>query len=75
MKLFLTSLAILVFQSTSKVLFNKDLTINGTLSATSATFDRLNITSFCNVDELLSAEHIKVNLVDAKEIYVDVIRG
>ena len=71
----LVILAIAAISSQSKVLFNKDMTINGTLTAKQAKFDQINVGSFCNVDELLSAEHIQASIVDAKEIYVNVIHA
>ena len=67
-------LALLFTNISSKVLFNKDLNINGQLTANSATFSQLHVEKAVDIDDLLSADSIKSDILDTKEIYVDVIK-
>ncbi|CDW73184.1 UNKNOWN [Stylonychia lemnae] len=59
----------------SKVLFSKDLSVNGTLQANEGVFKKLHVKEVCNIDELLSADSIKSKVVDTQQLYVDVIQG
>ena len=45
-----------VFIVNGKVMFSKDLSVNGTLYANEGAFKKLEVKELCNVDELLSAD-------------------
>ena len=51
--LFLASSAIIV---NGKVMFSKNLSVNGTLYANEGVFKKLEVKELCNIDELLSAD-------------------
>jgi hypothetical protein len=55
------------------VIFNKDLNITGDVSAVSGDFSLLHVHKMCSVDDLLSADTINSDIIDTKELYVDLI--
>ncbi len=45
-------------------MFNNDLRVEGQLSVTAGQFDEVKVSKLCNIDQMLSADSIKANLID-----------
>ena len=55
----LVTLLLLASTLNSKILFNKDLKINGTLEANIGSFQDLTVQNLCNIESLLSTDTLK----------------